>query len=1203
MKRSQQLSITALCAAAVLGFGLTSCGDDVGSTRGKLNASCSDKSPCEDGLVCNDEGKCVEKTDPAPVITDEKAKLGEDCSAEKACEDGLVCGESGKCEKKQDEPKDPNPEVDTDPCKTANCSDGTSCLNGKCIDNECLENGAEKTCDAGQMCVKGECVDDGCVGKSCSDGFTCIKGLCEDTICHENATVCKDGTTCVKGECIDNECLSETCDTGLTCSKGACVFPACVGKDPCANGKICNASGECVFESAPALVVTADDLETDETGDSAVVSIKLNNPPQADVTLECNIETESPSPEASVNCDNILFNASNYSEAQTITVTGLPDNLIDADQKFTVKLTTKSDDADFAGLTQSLDMVNKNIDTVGLKVSAEELVTTESGGSASFSVSLITKPEADVTITIASSNPQVGTVDGATDGELTLTFTPENWDTPQEVKITGEDDGETPNGDAANTYQITFKSASEDTNYNNLNIKPINVTNVDNDVADAFVDKALIETSENGGPVTLTIRLGLEPKYAVTISAMLLLNKDSDDATPEANIISENVIVLDKDSYKEGKTIQVQGLPDNIIDGDKDYVLRLRMSSNDSQYNGKDKFIPGKNIDTDKAEITKKYDNTVVSEDGTSTDIMLSLASIPTAPVTVYLQASSSEEISISKDKLEFTPENWNVEQKLTVTGEDDLIIDGDQISKVSFRTESEDKNFNELLDELEITTLDNDVAQIVVASSGVEMLENSAATPEFKVMLSAQPTSKVTVKMKSNDESELKILGQSTLIFDPENWNVPQAVMLQVQDDSIADGTQKAHIELTSTSTDANFNNLSATTEDYSILDNESASVTLTLAKTVLKPGGYTTSMTVALSSPPVDTVTVTLSSSQSNITTFDKTTLTFTTENWNQPQTVNIVNNNPHDAPAAKTVVTLTGTASGKGQYNNLKGNATLTIYEFESQNFAFSGKHDAITLLPGTYKLQLWGAAGGESKSDWAKAGPGGYAEGVLTLKSKTSAWVVVGGRGNASQCSAPGVDGGGGGYNGGGASYNTGWGGGGGTDIRLLKDDLYNRVIVAGGGGGGALCYYSEITSYKGNGGYGGGETGGAATGDTYLTVTYAGATQTSGYKFGVGQDAYNYYQCGSVPYGGGGGGWYGGYARVVSVYAQGTAGSGGSGYVNTSASTKPAGYALTSADYFLTSPKLIGGNSSMPSTSGATETGHQGNGYARITLMD
>ena len=278
-------------------------------------------------------------------------------------------------------------------------------------------------------------------------------------------------------------------------------------------------------------------------------------------------------------------------------------------------------------------------------------------------------------------------------------------------------------------------------------------------------------------------------------------------------------------------------------------------------------------------------------------------------------------------------------------------------------------------------------------------------------------------------------------------------------------------------------------------------------------------------------------------------------------------------------------------------------LTIYEFESQDFAYSGKHEAITLLPGNYKLQVWGAAGGVSQSDWAKAGPGGYAEGVVNLKAKTSVWVVVGGRGNGSQCKAPGVDGGGGGYNGGGASYNTGWGGGGGTDIRLLKDDLYNRVIVAGGGGGGALDYYSEIPSYKGNGGYGGGESGGAATGDTNLTVTYPGATQDSGYKFGVGQDAYNYYQCGSVPYGGGGGGWFGGYARVVSVYAQGTAGSGGSGYVNTTKSYKPAGYALTSADYFLSSTKLIGGNSTMPSTTGATETGHQGNGYARITLMD
>ncbi len=31
--------------------------------------------------------------------------------------------------------------------------------------------------------------------------------------------------------------------------------------------------------------------------------------------------------------------------------------------------------------------------------------------------------------------------------------------------------------------------------------------------------------------------------------------------------------------------------------------------------------------------------------------------------------------------------------------------------------------------------------------------------------------------------------------------------------------------------------------------------------------------------------------------------------------------------------------------------------------------------------------------------------------------------------------------------------------------------------------------------------------------------------------------------------------------------------------------------------------MIAGNASMPSTSGGTETGHSGNGYARITLVE
>ena len=78
----------------------------------------------------------------------------------------------------------------------------------------------------------------------------------------------------------------------------------------------------------------------------------------------------------------------------------------------------------------------------------------------------------------------------------------------------------------------------------------------------------------------------------------------------------------------------------------------------------------------------------------------------------------------------------------------------------------------------------------------------------------------------------------------------------------------------------------------------------------------------------------------------------------------------------------------------------------------------------------------------------------------------------------------------------------------------------------------------------------------------------------------------------------GGGWYGG--------GSGNAGSGGggSGYVYTSAtaSNYPSGCLLNSS-YYLTNAATYAGNTSFVSPTGGNETGHSGNGYARITLVE
>ena len=111
------------------------------------------------------------------------------------------------------------------------------------------------------------------------------------------------------------------------------------------------------------------------------------------------------------------------------------------------------------------------------------------------------------------------------------------------------------------------------------------------------------------------------------------------------------------------------------------------------------------------------------------------------------------------------------------------------------------------------------------------------------------------------------------------------------------------------------------------------------------------------------------------------------------------------------------------------------------------------------------------------------------------------------------------------------------------------------------------------------------------------------TQTSagnGGAFGVGANmtTTNYRYCS----GAGGGGWYGGgsgYSDSSTGYVNYS--GGGSGFVNTAAnaSSRPSGYTGLQLD----SGTTTAGNTSHPSTSGGTETGHSGNGYARITVVE
>lgn len=264
----------------------------------------------------------------------------------------------------------------------------------------------------------------------------------------------------------------------------------------------------------------------------------------------------------------------------------------------------------------------------------------------------------------------------------------------------------------------------------------------------------------------------------------------------------------------------------------------------------------------------------------------------------------------------------------------------------------------------------------------------------------------------------------------------------------------------------------------------------------------------------------------------------------------------------------------------------------------NCPYSGTYKSITLPKGTYKLECWGAQGGNgtaspSNDSQLFGGKGGYSYGVFSPTSNTVLYLYSGGQGATATDST--LSGPNGGYNGGGAGSRNGSnnsntqtsGGGGGATHIAITSGLLNTlssstasILLIAGGGGGAGGWYGSFSTQSSDGGYGGGNSGGSAANGGGYSVS--GGTQLSGYSFGQGASASTH-----LDQGGGGGGYYGGYCSTGSSDNSICGGGGGSGYINTSK---------------LTSASTIAGNTSFTSPTGTTETGHSGNGYIRITVQ-
>ena len=173
------------------------------------------------------------------------------------------------------------------------------------------------------------------------------------------------------------------------------------------------------------------------------------------------------------------------------------------------------------------------------------------------------------------------------------------------------------------------------------------------------------------------------------------------------------------------------------------------------------------------AENAGKGEFTVVLDARPSTDVVLDIAS------------DDTNEATVDKGQLTFTPDNWKVAQTITVTGVDDYIIRNDSaIVTVSVNTSS-DNTFAALANQsVEIILEDDDVAGFTLSESTL-IIDEDAGTASFTVVLNTQPISNVVFDVLSDDDNEA-IVNNGTLTFTSGDWDTPQTITVTGVNDEI---------------------------------------------------------------------------------------------------------------------------------------------------------------------------------------------------------------------------------------------------------------------------------------------------------------------------------------------------------------------------------------------------------------------------------
>ena len=532
---------------------------------------------------------------------------------------------------------------------------------------------------------------------------------------------------------------------------------------------------------------------------------------------------------------------------------------------------------------------------VQLSVSPSSLVVTE-GASACFNVSLTAEPASGVTVNAAhfsgdaditvSANATLSFTTGnwnvaqgvvlsaAEDGDLalsagnSLSFTSANWNDPQTLTVSASDDADTANG---TTVFGLFNSSGP----NGIASTTVSATEIDDDTASFQLSKTNVSMDE-GDVDAFTVVLGTEPTSNVVLDAFL---------PPKASgVISTNptTLTFTPTNWDDPQTINVTALEDDdLADESTSVSMRVRDADSDDAFDALAHQKVYYNIsDDDSAGFSLSSGNLDVGENGGSDAFTVVLDAQPSSDVVFTVLSDDTSEATVSPMVLTFTDANWNHPQTVTVYGVDDSLVGSDGATiTVSVDDASSDDDFDPLGDDtVTISLIDDDSPAFTIHLDSITLSEPSSSVSGNVSRNTSVGT--VVVSLASDDTTEVTVADNVTI----PAGNTYALITVNAADDDLVDGTVNASITASATG-------YSSDSESVSVLDDDTAGVSLSVTTLTVSENGSSDTVDLVLDAQPSADVTIVVGSVDTTELSPSTNLLTFTAANWSVAQTLTIV------------------------------------------------------------------------------------------------------------------------------------------------------------------------------------------------------------------------------------------------------------------------------------------------------------------------